>query len=249
MSTTSEFVSRDRLSDLSTPESTKSHCPLSHQECVDNIHRRINYLGWKIETESYELTHDSNRMFGFIGVNPFDSPTSTSRSGYRFGIGFRNSHDKTFSFGLALGKSVLVCSNLCFSGEFTSHRKHTVNIRRDLAPMVNDAFGLIAKQMYIQKRRTEHMRQLETSNTQVNDFLVKSMQRGVISATQLPKVLEQWHTPNHPEFKDSTVWSLENAYTEVFKGNSTFVTQQRSNRLTEMLDRYYMRNVDFMSMN
>jgi hypothetical protein len=32
-------------------------------------------------------------------------------------------------------------------------------------------------------------------------------------------VVDQWHVPNHPEFKPRTAWSMFNAFTEVLKGN------------------------------
>ena len=44
---------------------------------------------------------------------------------YAYVLGLRNSHDKRFPAGLAVGASVFVCDNLSFSGEIKIGRKHT----------------------------------------------------------------------------------------------------------------------------
>jgi hypothetical protein len=51
-------------------------------------------------------------------------------------VGIRNSHDKAFAAGIIAGAQVLVCDNLCFSGEILLARKHTGHIHYDLPVMV-----------------------------------------------------------------------------------------------------------------
>ena len=41
----------------------------------------------------------------------------------------------------------------------------------------------------------------------------------LLPVSTLPKVIEQWRAPAHPEFQPRNTWSLFNAFTEALKGN------------------------------
>jgi hypothetical protein len=49
----------------------------------------------------------------------------------QYALGFRNSTDKTMVVGITAGTNVLVCDNLCFSGDFIAFRKHTSGLDED----------------------------------------------------------------------------------------------------------------------
>jgi hypothetical protein len=151
-------------------------------------------------------------------------------------VGARNSHIKRFAAGLVAGSNVFVCDNLCFSGEVSLSRKHTRHILRDLGSVVAKAFGLISSLQKTQEERFSLYKQTELTDRHANDLLIRAMDCGAIAASKLPKVLEQWRTPNHPEFKDRTVWSLHNAFTEVYKEYSLENVRGKSLRLNGLLD-------------
>ena len=55
-------------------------------------------------------------------------------------------------------------------------------------------------------------------NLEAHDLVIRSLDAGAITTTMVPKVLQQWRTPNHSEFRDRSMWSLYNAFTETLKG-------------------------------
>ena len=86
---------------------------------------------------------------------------------------------------------------------------------------------------------TEHRatvyRDREMSNAEAHDLIVRALDARAITTTMVPKVLEQWRSPNHPEFKDRNLWSLYNAFTETLKGG-LLKLPQRSEALHGVLD-------------
>ena len=58
---------------------------------------------------------------------------------YKYMLGFRHGNRLNMCTGVVLGVSVLVCDNLCFSGEIEVRRKHTMHVLRDLPPMIESS--------------------------------------------------------------------------------------------------------------
>lgn len=221
-------VLRSELSSIPTPPHTATHFPLSHSKCVDLIADQIQRLGWEITSEKIETTKGGSRMFGDFGIRSY------KQFDYEFTVGFRNSHDKAFSFGLAVGQRVLVCSNESFFGDFVTRRCHTKFASRDLPGVIFEGLNSQVPMMTKIRNWVTDLKSSELVDVQVNDCLIRAMDRGVINASQIPKVLTQWKTPNHSEFKPRTRWSLHNAFTEVMKENPSQIRQNRAYLLNQL---------------
>ena len=177
-------------------------------------------------------------------------------------IGGRNSHDKSFSFRILGGFSVFICENTQATGEVSVTLKHTKNIADNLKPRVTKALSAITHQNLVQSERidayknaeltyeaydsieiknedgqvTEVKRSYESSPF-INDFVVRSMYKNVIPSNSVKSVLDEWRQPRYEEFTGRNVWTLSNAYTEVFKKYSN--PEQifsRGIKLTKMMD-------------
>ena len=94
---------------------------------------------------------------------------------YAYVLGLRNSHDKRFPAGLAVGASVFVCDNLSFSGEIKIARKHTRHIVRDLPELVSGAVGQLAERWHEQARRIDAYRSHEIGDKQAHDLIVRAL--------------------------------------------------------------------------
>ena len=55
---------------------------------------------------------------------------------YKYMLGFRHGNRLNMTTGVVLGVTVMVCDNLCFSGDEEVKRKHTMHVLRDLPPMI-----------------------------------------------------------------------------------------------------------------
>jgi len=218
-----------------TPEATETHYPIPHGTLVETVQDVVRGAQWNITDTDYALFHEDNEMFAVWRIQ-----NGESHPDYDLTIGLRNSHNKMFAAGMAVGSYVLVCSNLDFSGEVVIGRKHTRYILRDLRGLVETAFSKVQAMRILQDRRIDTYKDRTLSNTEVHDFLVRSVDQKVMANSYIPKVLKEYRTPQHEEFfRDGRVrtgWTLLNAYTEVFKGVHALTLSNRTIKLHRMLD-------------
>ena len=218
-----------------TPEATGTHHPIPHGTLVNTVKDVVRGAQWNIMDTDYALFHENNEMFAVWRIQ-----NGKSHPDYDLTIGLRNSHNKLFAAGMAVGSYVMVCSNLDFSGEVTFGRKHTKNIMRDLRGLVEVSFSKVQAMRTLQDRRIEVYKTCTPSDTEVHDFLVRSVDQNIMANSYIPKVLKEYRTPRHEEFFNDrrvrTGWTLLNAYTEVFKGVHALTLPNRTIKLHRMLD-------------
>lgn len=137
-------------------------------------------------------------------------------------IGFKNSYDRTMSFGFAIGSQVFICSNGMVSGEYTIKKQHRM---ADLNIYVKDLI-----RDYFQTIRCEHQSNIKFAQ-QLHDISVtmKDAQQIIggmfienrMTNAQLRKMADECRTgKNFANFTDSdtiTAWDLYNHGTEALK--------------------------------
>ena len=149
-------------------------------------------------------------------------------------MGIRNSHDKHYSLGLISGRQVRVCSNGLFNSTINVSRKHHGDIMLNLPGMITKAVGDFSLAAQKQQEQIACYKQAELSTMEANDLLVKAVECDAISGSKLSQVIKAYNTPPHPEFQDRNVWSLVNAFTEVYKN----MTQSFAPRLDGQARRF-----------
>jgi len=226
-------ATRDDGFDAATPDATDTHFPVPHAAMIEVIEKHVMASGFTIAQEEYGLWKDGARMFGVWGLQ---NGTAVEHEDFQLVMGVRNSHDKAFSAGMAVGSRVFVCDNLAFSAEIVIARKHTRFIMRDLDKMVAEASGKIAQARISQAQRIEAYKATELEDAQVHDLLIRSVDSQVMANSYIAKVLEQWRNSEYEEFHARTAWSLFNSYTEVFKQTNPLDLTARSVRLHGLLD-------------
>jgi hypothetical protein len=206
-----QLIGRQDLRDLPTPPPTATHQPIPHARVVEALIETLGYRGLRVVTDQYALTPDSMRMFGVLALN-------VEESGIRFAIGLRNSHDKSYAFGLTVGYKVFVCDNLAFHGDYQPlTRKHSKNLviedvvaigvermQRNFAPMV---------------RQVNAWREHELSDASAKLLIYQAFIESELDAPRrLSRIVhDQYFTPTQDEFQARTLWSLSNAFTSAFK--------------------------------
>jgi hypothetical protein len=78
--------------------------------------------------------------------------------------------------------------------------------------------GVLFKNWRHHLNRVQAYKQYDLGDLQAHDLIAQSYRLGAIAKTQVAEVIDQWHTPNHNEFKGRNLWNLHNAFTEVWKG-------------------------------
>jgi len=227
-----ENVSREDVFAVRTPSGTDTWYPLSHRSLVLEVQSELKACGFQLTGESHALSHDGARYFGVFSINqPTRSPGEVG-----WVVGLRNSHDKTYPAGLVAGTRVFVCDNLAFSGEVRLSRKHTKHAFRDLRQLMARAVGQLGEKFRKLDQRVDAYRLQPLSDRGAHDFIVRSINCRVITPTQVPDVLKEWREPSYDAFQPRTLWSLFNAYTEVFKRGNPHTTVHRSQALHGMCD-------------
>ena len=204
---TDKFVDRNALALVPTPNPTQTWRPVPHIDVVDAVENAIANRGMAIESERFGLARDQQKMFGVITLANRSNPEWTRC------IGVRNSHDRSFAAGICCGVSVLVCSNLCFGGEFVIKRRHTSGI--DLASMVEETMDALADGYLSFEERLLDLHDMPVTDDQARILVVRAAESGAIPSCDILAVFGEYLEPRHPEFRERTKWSLLNAFTEI----------------------------------
>lgn len=207
-----KLCSMEDLQRVATPQGTDTWTPVPHVRVIDEVRETLDRTGLGVTDEAYALYRNGDRFFGLLGLS-----IKGGDGDYQVVVGVRNSHDQSFPIGLVVGSRVFVCDNLAFSSEIEVTRRHTKRVFEDFPRLIATAAGRINESAERQERRFNHYRGFELTDNQVHDILVQSLDVEAIGCQALPKVLQQWREPIHEEFKPRTMWSLWNAYTEVYK--------------------------------
>lgn len=227
-------VTREAVINVPTPAATETWFPIAHETLIQRVQSAVEAIGMKVNDQCHALTKDGARYFGLLQV---ESPRQAS-SDYSYVVGLRNSHDQGFSAALSVGSRVFVCDNLCFTGEITIARKHTRFMERDLPILTSRAVGLLAQKWTTMDERIALYKRSQVSDSTAHDLIVRSLDAGAITTTQIPKILAEWRAPRHEEFNihGKSMWRLLNSFTEIAKANPTQELAPRTIRLHGLLD-------------
>lgn len=220
----------DQVREVATPLPDGAWHPIAHAEVLDLVTTALTERHLAVRQSAYALWATGLRMFGTLEL-----VNGENHDDYAMTIGIRNSHDKSFAAGAALGSRVFVCDNLAFSGEITFARKHTVNIARDLPQLVAAGIGRLIDARITQDARIAAYKVREIGDAEAHDVVIRAIDRQVIGPMLVKDVLKEWRAPQHEEFAPRTAWSLFNAFTEGLKGNVVHLPR-RSQALHGLMD-------------
>ena len=227
-----EIVSRGQLFDVPTPPGTRTWYPLPHSTILGEVETQLESTGFTILEETHALSHGGARYFGVLSV------TLPNRAKADFGwvVGLRNSHDMTYPAGLVAGTKIIVCDNLCFSGEVRISRKHTRFAERDLRHLTARAVGQLGDRFRGLDQRVDAYKAERINNARAHDIVIRAVDCAAITPAQIPDVLLQWRKPAHEAFEPRNAFSLWNAFTEVFKSVNPHTALRRGEALHGLFD-------------
>jgi len=205
-----KLVDFAELNLIKVPERTETYIPVSHQELVTKIKQAgVNHYKSDPMDIKLEVNHRGQQMFGSMTF--FDPDNTLRRS-----IGFRNSYDKTLPIGVCGGASVVVCSNLMFTGDVIKMRKHTQNVEEDLNILIQKLFADVDRRYNKSLEDRQTMREIRFSDTDAGNYLGQLfVNKGVLNGAQLKKATTEWF--DSQVFKERNLWSAYNACTEALK--------------------------------
>ena len=214
-----------------TPDPVGTHYPIPHARILELAVAGLEQQGLHVVSGEHGLAHDGMRYFGLLNLT-----NGSNNDDFGLVAAVRNTHDKTFAAGMALGSRVFVCDNLAFSGEVTFARKHTRFALQDLPRLVNDSLGRLGTLRRSQEMRIEGYKAAEMTDDQAYATIVRATMARVLPNARIKEVVEQWHDPLHQEFKPRTGWSLFNDFTEVLKAYPVEQVTARTQILHGLMD-------------
>jgi len=226
--------------------------PLPHGTFVDMIEQAFSRHGFEIsEPVHYRAKSVKNEKIldlpehgRFLSLYGISHPCMPSLDGITWESGFVNSYDMTKSASGGLGRRVSVCSNGMFMGsEVGFRKKHTKGIDENREGIFSGIFDIVDASIggLLAQAEGETARIERWQNTECNDLdarwvILEAAKKGVIGAAATMRVLEHWESPEHPEFKDRNVWSLENAFTSNDRGKNLLTQPTRFGRFNGIVN-------------
>ena len=211
-----ERVTVEDLKQVVTPPPTATHCPVDHydftQHTLEIAEKYLRYEGFVLDDVQVALHKNDQQLFG----------TAIFRNGredLQIAIAFRNSHDKTFSAGIAIGGQVFICSNLCIFGLIQMLRKHTSRIKDDLRESITKAVWDIDKQWNSFQDDVDTLRSIPMTDDVAYETFGRAYGHKILSSQQFTKGINEWHNPSY-DHGEKTLWRWNNACTEVYKSIS-----------------------------
>jgi hypothetical protein len=227
-------VSIDELREVRPPDPVGRWHPIAHARVVDVVSTALVESGYKVEKSQFGLTPDGHRLFGTLDLG------SELVHGVKLAVGIRNSSDKSFPLGFCAGTRVFCCDNLAFRAELLVKRRHTINGERNFVSAIAGAVTSLKSFQETEADRITRFVQTELTPEMADALILRAFERGILGARELPKVIREWRTPGHDEFKPRTVRSLFNAFTSALKERTTARPAEyalQTIRLNGMLDR------------
>ena len=215
------------------------HQPVGFGDYLELVKHRLTRAGIDVMHEEYCLDSTGQNFFGCmeIAVDGFQRDDMTIT------IGVRGSHNQKVPRGLTIGNRVIVCSNLCFSGDIgTISTKQTSNIWARLPGLVDQAVARIPALAQRESDRVDTYKAFDFKPRVGDAALVELTRRGALTAPQLGRAIQEWDRPSYDEHTESgfTAWRLLNAVTEVQKPTGANVNmdtvRQRTSRAVAFLD-------------
>jgi hypothetical protein len=195
---------------VETPESTETYQAAAYGDLISSVRKNAaDALGSDAyRSESWALAAKGKQLFGTM---TFD----TGHSDHGLAIGLRSSHDSSLSVGIAVGASVFVCSNLCFSGDsVTLMRKHTSQFWESWEGLVVNALAKADEQYGVMTKQLAALHLVDVDQDEGYGLIGVAAGTGVLSQRQTHAALRAWRNAPQEEFAPRNGWSLYNAMTE-----------------------------------
>jgi hypothetical protein len=220
---TTRKITRADLEFISTPEATDTFQPIPHKVLVDALDELLALRRFQILRSEFAASPDGMKLFGLLEIN-------AAMEGVRFAIGLRNSNDKSMRLGLVAGYRVRVCDNMMFQGDFNPLlAKHTKGL--DLIESVSIGIDRIHRGFAPLERAINTKRLMQIADDEARVLIYQAFLEEKFPISLIKAVHRNYFEPEWEDFRDRTLWSLENAFTESFKDLNPLAQYQTTARL------------------
>lgn len=209
------------------PKFTETWHPFSHAEVLDAVGQACKKMGLKIGEREYSIRKKS-KMFAIWEIE-------NGGDGFNFGIGIRNSIDKSCSLGLCAGKRIFVCDNLVLQGEYILFRKHTGKLEfNEIVSLAYTALQLLMPKFDELRQWHERMKSVSLTSAQASLLTVAAMAKSLIPPSKFRKFYELYQ--GYGTEYTPTLHGWHGALTELMNPNSILTITKKQEKLNRFID-------------
>lgn len=223
------------LYEIPVPERTESYTPISHRNVIDKIREEADKNNIVISSYNYSVGRNGRVLVGNFNFNAGDPE-------FEMRMMFKNSYDKSVSFGVATGINIMVCTNGCISGEYALKRKHTGDADNNVDSYIEEAMKSLYEYFERIKRDAMLFKVIEFTEKSAAEFAGRLFMQDVISSMQLNIVKKQLYENdkfNICTSEDFTAWDFYNSINEALKkSHPTTYIKDHVNLHQFMLDNF-----------
>ena len=177
-------VSEAEVMAIEAPEYTDTWHPTSHAEVITALDKAVDGHGLAIKSKNYTVAADGAKLFGTWAID-------SGHSDRDWMFGFRNSTDKSMALGMTAGTNILVCANMCFSGDYIAFRKHTSGLNRSqLTWMADKAIEVTIQKSIAFDDWHQDLKSVDLTANQAKAFTFDCMNKGIFAPSKFKAFIE-----------------------------------------------------------
>ena len=219
------------LKTIQAPKRTKSWNPIPHYDVVQAIEEQLLENKLVVLEHHLESSKDQGRIFGRLLFDNEDL-------GSRFMMGYRNSIDKSMALGFCAGHHVTVCSNMVFSGDYMTFRKHTGLITMDeVINLIKTALQVLPKEKEVFDLKLNQYIKVKLDDDAFKNIVWDLMTADVLKPSKFNRFMDC--VAEERELNEGqTLATVHNGYTRLMRSAPTTSLMYQTPRLTGILDRW-----------
>lgn len=221
-------ATEDQVFAVPQPEFTDSWHPMSHADVVRSMKDAAEACDLEIVDTRYDLTKNGLNLFGTMSLTG-----SLASPGNLMQLGFRNSLNKLMAVSVAAGNKVMVCSNMCFSGDIIRFRKHTGGLTlEELYSMALDAVQKAILGIGSLVEWQESLKNTLMPPAEMKALTYDALATGAISPKKFTQFLDLYK--EEVGLNGETVYAWHGAGTRACREDSLFRISERTPRLESL---------------
>ena len=238
----------EQINTLPVPAAKGSrHMPVSFGDYIGEVINGLDRAGLQVLNQEHIVGHENQRYFGLLEVGAKEGELITADD-WKLLVGLRGSHDQSIQRGLCIGRQVIVCSNLCFSGNVANiGTKQTTNIWSRLPRLIKEATAKIPELAHREQQRVVQLRDYQFPVRAGDAALIELLRRNALTAAQVGRAANEWLEPTYPEHAENgfNLWRLEQAVTEAIKPTGSTSNIFTAEHRTEIASTFFNEVMNF----
>lgn len=203
------------------PARTRTYSPISNKEIHETILEESQNNDFLIKSMDVRLSPSKLSTVTFYNLTDLKPLVTSSEMGIR--VGFKNSYDRSCSFGFALGSVVFICTNGMVRGEYTIKKQHRMdNVAAYVKDLIHYYFTDVRSEHAENVRFANHLKSISVGEQQALTLIGHMFKDNKIMTNSQLRVMcrEMYESDRFNNFNNQnsvTAWDLYNHGTEALK--------------------------------